>query len=108
MTYGYNFVLFAVDHLQGAVAQDLSSRYCPQSKALFLTRFGALFALFVVIALTLFFAANRRRKGRSAAALLYIVACALLAFAIGSAVLVLYGVSACNGAAAAGLFWDWP
>jgi len=108
MTHGYNFVLLAVDHLQVAVSQDLSSRYCPQTTALFLTRFWTLFALFVVAALTLFFAANRRRKGRSAAPRLFIIACALLAFAIGSGALVLYGLSGCRGAAAAGLFWDWP
>lgn len=101
-------VLLALDHLQVAVSQDLSSRYCPQSTALFLTRFWALFALLVAAALMLFFAAGRKAKGGSAAPLLHIAACVLLAFAIGGGALVLYGLSGCSGAAAAGLLWEWP
>jgi hypothetical protein len=108
MTYGYSVVLLAVDHLQVAVSQDLSSRYCPQSTALFLTRFWALFALFVVAALALLFAAHRRTEGTPAARPLRIAAWVLLAFAIGSGALVLYGLSGCSGPAAAGLFWEWP
>jgi hypothetical protein len=108
MTPGYNVVLLALDHLQTAVAQDLSSRYCPHSKALFLMRFWALFALFAAAALSLFLAAYRSTKRPSGRTPLYIVAGALLLFAIGSGALVLYGLSGCSGAAAEGLIWDWP
>ena len=108
MTLGYNVVLLALDHLQTAVAQDLSSRYCPHSKALFLMRFWALFALFAAAALSLFLAAYRGTKRPSGRTPLYIVAGALLLFAIGSGELVLYGLSGCSGPAAEGLIWDWP
>lgn len=108
MVYGHNVVLIAVDHLRMAVAQDLSTRYCPLDKAVFLTRFGALVAFFVAAALALFFVANRAKKGGAVPPLPHIVACVFLAFAIGSGALVLYGLSGCNGAAAAGLLWDWP
>jgi len=106
--YGSKVVLLALDHLQMAVAQDLASRYCPHSKAVFLSRFWVIFALFAGAALALFFAANRRAKRGSPAALPYIVAGALLIFAIGSGALVLYGLSGCSGVAAEGLIWDWP
>jgi hypothetical protein len=108
MAHGYEIVLLAVDHLQAAVAQDLSSRYCPHSSGVFLTRFFALFAMFVAAAVALLFAANRRSKGGSVPTLRYIAACALLAFAIGSGALILYGLSGCSGPAAEGLIWDWP
>jgi hypothetical protein len=107
MTPGYTVVLLAIDHLQMAVAQDLSSRYCPHDKAVFLMRFWTLFAVFAAAALALLLAANRRAK-RSARTPLYIVAGALLLFAIGSGALVLYGLSGCSGAAAEGLIWNWP
>ncbi len=107
MADGYKVVVLAVDHLRMAVSQDLSSRYCPESKAVFLTRVLALFAVFVAAALALF-VANRRKKGESVPLMLSIVACVLLAFAIGSGALVLYGLSGCSGAAAEGLLWDWP
>jgi hypothetical protein len=108
MACGYNVVLLAVDHLRMAVSQDLSSRYCPDSKAVFLTRVLALFAVFAALALSLLFVTNRRKKGGSVSPLPYIVACAVLAFAIGGGALVLYGLSGCSGAAAEGLLWDWP
>lgn len=108
MTPGYNVVLLAVDHLQMAVAQDLSSRYCPYSKAVFLMRFWALFAGFAAASLALFLAARRSTKRSSSRAQLYIVAVALLLFAIGSGALVLYGLTGCSGAAAEGLIWSWP
>jgi hypothetical protein len=108
MAHGYEIVLLAVDHLQAAVAQDLSSRYCPHSGGVFLTRLFALFAPIVAAALALLFAANRRSKGGSVPTLRYIAACALLAFAIGSGALILYGLSGCSGPAAEGLIWDWP
>ncbi len=107
MTLGYTVVLLAIDHLQMAVAQDLSSRYCPHNKAVFLMRFSALFVVFAAAALSLLLAAYRSTK-RSARAPLYVVAGALLLFAIGSGALVLYGLSGCSGAAAEGLIWDWP
>jgi hypothetical protein len=108
MAPGYVVVLLAIDHLQMAVAQDLSSRYCPHNKAIFLMRFWALFAVFASAALSLFLAAycsTKRPLGRTPR---YIVAGALLLFAIGSAALVLYGLSGCSGVAAEGLIRDWP
>lgn len=108
MTPGYKVVLLAVDQLQTAVAQELSSRYCPHGKAVFLTKLLALFAIFAAAALALFFAARRSTKGSSGRAQLYVVAAALLLFAIGSGALVLYGLSGCSGAAAEGLIWNWP
>jgi predicted anti-sigma-YlaC factor YlaD len=94
-----------VDHLHLAVAHDLSSRYCPHSKAIFLTRFWTLFALFAAVALAVFSAARKRTSARMP---LYIIAGIFLLFALGSGALVLYGLSGCSGAAAEGLIWDWP
>jgi hypothetical protein len=108
MTLGYTVVLLAIDHLQVAVAQDFSARYCPHSKADFLMRFWALFALFVAVALALFLTAYRNAKHPSRQTLLYIAAGAILLFAIGGGALVLYGLSGCSGVAAEGLIWDWP
>ena len=108
MTPDYTVVLVAIDPLQMAVAQDLSSRYCPHSKAIFLMRFWAIFAVFAGAALSLFLAAYRSPKGSSRRTTLYIVAGTLLLFAIGSGALVLYGLSGCSGTAAEGLIWDWP
>jgi|SRR5580700_4068910 hypothetical protein len=107
MTPGYAVVLLAVDGLQMAVRQELSSRYCPHGKAAFLMRCLALFAVFAAAALALFLAA-RSTKRPSARTPLYIAAGVLLLFAIGSGALVLYGLSGCSGAAAEGLIWDWP
>ena len=97
-----------MDHLQTAVAQDLSSRYCPHVKAVFLLRFWGIFAVFAAAALALFLGANRRAKRSPGGTSMYIVAVAVLLFAIGSGALVLYGLSGCSGAAAEGLIWDWP
>jgi hypothetical protein len=104
----YNVGLLALDHLQMAVAQELSSRYCPHSKAVFLTRSWALFAIFAAAGLSLFFAAYRSRKRSPAQTPLYVVAGAFFLFAIGSGALVLYALSGCSGTAAEGLIWDWP
>jgi hypothetical protein len=38
----------------------------------------------------------------------YIAACAVVLFAIGSGALVIFGLSGCGGATEAGLTWDWP
>jgi CHASE2 domain-containing sensor protein len=108
MTPGYKVVLLTIDHVQMAVAQDLSSRYCPRSNVVFLARFWALFAVFAAAALAMFLAASCSMKRPSNRTPLYIVAGASLLFAIGSGALVLYGVSGCSGAAAEGLIWDWP
>jgi len=97
MVQWHQLVIFALDHLQSAVVHDLASRYCPPSKGAFLMRFWLLFALFVLAAPAAFLAARRRA-----------IAWAVLVFAIGAGALVLYGLSGCNGAAAAGLFWEWP
>lgn len=91
-----------------AVAQDLSARYCPHDKAVFLMRFWTLFAVFAAVALALFFAASRSTKPPSGRVPLYLVGGVLLLFAIGSGVFVLYGLSGCAGTAAEGLTWDWP
>ena len=108
MTPGYKVVFLAIDPAEMAVAQDLSSRYCPHSNAVFLGRFWALFAVFAVAALALFLTASRSTRRPSNRTPLYIVAGALLLFAIGSGALVLYGLSGCSGTAAEGLIWDWP
>ena len=114
MVYRYQTLLLAIDHVQSAVSQELSSRYCPFDKTIFLTRFWALFALLVVGALSLSIAARRKWKRKwnaeaeAGPRLASIAGWALLAFALGSGALVLYGLSGCSGAAAAGLFWDWP
>ena len=108
MAYGYKAVLLAVDQLQMAVAQDLSSRYCPHSNPVFLARSWALFATFAVLAVALFLAANRSTKRPSGRTLPYVLAGVLLLFAIGSGGLVLYGLSGCSGVATEGLIWDWP
>ncbi len=108
MTPEYTVVLLAIDHSQIAVAQEFSSRYCPHSKAIFLMRFWALFALFAAAGLALFVTAYRSPKRPSLRMPLYVVAGALLLFAIGGGGLVLYGLSGCSGAAAEGLIWNWP
>jgi len=108
MTPPYSVVFLAIDHLQVAVAQDLSSRYCPHSKAAFLAKLWALFAVFLATTLALFIAANRSTKRPSGRMALYIVAGGLLLFAIGGCALILYGLSGCSGAASEGLIWDWP
>jgi hypothetical protein len=108
MVHGYKVVALVVDHLRIAVSQDLSSRYCPENKTVFLTRGLALFAICVAVGLGPLFIANRRKKGGSVPPLRPIVAWVLLTFAVGSAALVLYGLSGCSGVAAEGLLWDWP
>ena len=109
MAHGLKIVLLTIDHLQAAVAQEFSVRYCPHSKAIFLTRFWGITALCIAVAALLFFAGNRRKKSNaSAAAALYAGACALLLFTLGSGALVLYGLSGCSGPAAEGLIWEWP
>lgn len=101
-------VLLAVDHLYVAVADDLSSRYCPVDRTLFLGRLGFLFAAFACIAVLLFLFARFSRGNASRKELAYIAACAVAAFAIGSGALVIFGLSGCSGATQAGLTWDWP
>jgi hypothetical protein len=108
MTPGYKVVLLAIDSLQMAVGQDLSARYCPHSKVVFLMRFWTIFAVFVIAALLPILAAHRSTKSPSGRAPLYLAAGILLLFAIGGAALVLYGLSGCSGVAAEGLIWDWP
>lgn len=108
MTHGYAIALLAMDPLQMAVAQDLSSRYCPHSKSVFLLRCFVLFAAFVAVAVSLFFIAYRSHKRPGARAALIVAAGAVLLFAIGAGALVLYGLSGCSGGAAEGLIWDWP
>jgi hypothetical protein len=94
--------------LEVSIGQDFAARYCPHSKAIFMMRFGTLFAVFVIVALVLLIAARRRATRGFAPSTLYVFGCGLLVFAIGSAVLILYGISGCSGVAAEGLIWDWP
>ena len=70
-------------------------------------RFWGIFAVFAAAALSLFLTAYRSTKRPAGRMPLYIVAGALLLFAIGAGALVLYGLSGCSGAAAEGLIWDW-
>jgi heme A synthase len=101
-------VFLALDHAQMAVAQDLSARYCPHDKLVFLTRLFASFAGFAVVGLAALLAAYRGRERSSSRTALYAFAVIVLMFAIGSAAFVLYGLSGCNGPPAEGLTWDWP
>jgi hypothetical protein len=91
-----------------AVAHDLSYRYCPYSKTVFATKSLVLAAFFAAVALVVFVAARRRSKTGSGAYSLYVMAGAVLLFAIGSGALVLYGLGGCSGPPAEGLIWDWP
>ena len=101
-------LFLAVDHLQSAVAQEFMARYCPHSKAAFLTKLGVFTSLFILAAVALFFAGKRVTDHRIIAPPYRIAACALLAFTLGTAALMLYGLSGCSGAPAEGLIWDWP
>ena len=101
-------VFLTLDHAQMAVAQDLSARYCPHSKLLFLTRMCAIVAGLAVVGLAAFLAAYRGRERSSSRTALYALAAVVLLFAIGIAALVLYGLSGCSGPPAEGLTWDWP
>jgi hypothetical protein len=100
-------LVFAVDHLYSAVAYDLSSRYCPVDRNLFLGRLGASLAVLACIALLLFLFARFRVRARGKERA-YVAACAVAVFAIGSGALVSLGLSGCGGATQAGLTWDWP
>ena len=100
--------VLAVDQLFDAVANDLSSRYCPVDRTLFLGRLGILLAAFACIALLLFSLAKFRRLDAQRKQLMFIAACAVAAFAIGSGALVIFGLSGCGGATEAWLTWDWP
>ncbi|HEV3153705.1 MAG TPA: hypothetical protein VGZ02_07885 [Candidatus Baltobacteraceae bacterium] len=91
-----------------SIAQEFAARYCPQDKGVFLTRFWIMFAFAAVVALCVFFAAQRRRNRGLSAARLSIFASVVFLFAIGGAALILYGLAGCTGPAAAGLTWDWP
>jgi hypothetical protein len=102
-----NFVL-AVDSQYVSIINELSSRYCPVDRTVFLGRLVLLFATLIGVALFVFAfgkfrAANSRRKE-----LAYIGACAVAAFAIGSGLLVIFGLSGCGGGSEAGPTWDWP
>lgn len=101
-------LISAVDSLYVAVAHDLSSRYCPVDRAVFLGRLGILAAAFACIALLLFSFAKFRKQNAQGKELGYIAAGAVAVFAIGSSALVIFGLSGCGGATEAGLIWDWP
>ena len=94
--------------LYAAVANDMSSRYCPVDRTLFLGRLGVLVAALGGIALLILAIARFRVRNPRRRELAYIGACAIAAFAIGSGALVIFGLSGCAGATQAGLTWDWP
>jgi hypothetical protein len=91
-----------------ALAKDLSSRYCPVDRTIFLSRLGVLLAVCACIGLLLFAFAKYRKQSAQRRERAYIAACAVAAFAIGGAALVIFGLSGCGGATEAGLTWDWP
>ena len=94
--------------LSAAVANDLSARYCPVDRTLFLGRLAVFVAIFAGAALLLLAVAKLRARNVQGKELAYIGACAAIAFAIGSGALVIFGLSGCGGATEAGLTWDWP
>lgn len=100
--------VLAVDHLYAAVADDLSSRYCPVARSLFVGRLGLLLAALACVALLFFAFAQFRSRSAQRKTLAYIAACAIALFAIGYGTLVIAGLSGCGGASEAGLTWDWP
>ena len=108
MTHVELSLFLAVDHVQTAVAQEFLARYCPHSKAIFLTRLGVFAALFILAAVALFFAGRRKADCGILDSPYRIAAFALIAFTAGSAALMLFGLSGCSGAPAEGLTWDWP
>lgn len=95
-----------VDSLYAAVAHELSSRYCPAIRSVFFLRLGLSVTPLLIIALLLF--AAGARKARPVHAPANLAAYAIVAFTVGSSLLILYGLSGCGGASAAGLTWDWP
>jgi hypothetical protein len=101
-------LVFASDHLYAAVANDLSSRYCPVDRSLFLGRLGIFLGVFALIALLLFSFAKLKSRNVHGKEVAYVCACAVAMFAIGSGALVMLGLSGCGGATEAGLTWDWP
>lgn len=101
-------ILFAVDSLYATVTHDLSSRYCPTDKTVFLGRLGILIAAFAGVALLLLLFAKFRTQNAQRREMAYMCACAFAVFAIGGGILTLIGLSGCGGEAEAGLIWEWP
>lgn len=91
-----------------ALINDLSSRYCPVDRTIFLERLGLIFALLAGLSLLLFAVGRLGAKYSHRKELAYIAAWAVVAFAIGSGLLVILGLSGCGGGSQAGLTWDWP
>ena len=98
MVHVIEVVLIAVDHLAVAVTQELSSRYCPVSKGLFLIELFVLLAIFCVVGLVLI------RRGNTAR----LAGIFVLLFAVGGAALDLFGLSGCGAHFTPGLTWDHP
>lgn len=101
-------VAAVLDPLTTAVIRDLSSRYCPVDKSIFVGRFGIAVAALAAIALLLFVIAQFGAKNVRRKELTYFGACALAVFAVGYAALVIFGLSGCGGGSTPGLTWDWP
>lgn len=96
------------DALYVALAKDLSSRYCPVERTIFLSRLGILLTLCACIAVLLFSFAKFSKQSAQFKQRVYIAACALAIFAIGGGVLAIFGLSGCGGSTEAGLTLDWP
>lgn len=90
------------------VAHDLSSRYCPIDRGLFVARVALTVGTVACIALLLFAVGRFKRLQPNRRMTWYIAACAVALFAAGSGALVIFGLSGCGGATEAGLTWDWP
>lgn len=87
-----------MDHLAAAVAQELSSRYCPTNKETFLIALFLLVAAFCIAGVIL------QRSGRVAR----IAGILLILFAIGGAGMDLFGFLGCGPHITPGLTWDYP
>lgn len=90
------------------IVHDLSSRYCPVDRALFVERLAVTLAAVACIALLLSAVGRFKRLEPNRKQTWYIAACAVALFAAGSGMLVIFGLSGCGGATEAGLTWDWP
>ena len=99
--------MIAVDHLTSAVAEALSSGYCPTNKAAFLGSLAALVGIFCIAGIAAIAAARRKDNDRARHAL-RIAGTVLVVFAIGAAALNLFGLSGCGPHATAGVTRDWP
>lgn len=99
---------FETDGLYAAVAHDLSARYCPVDRTVFVGRLEWLTAAFIGVALLVFAVGTIKAKNPRSKQTFSIVAGSVAAFAIGGALLVVLGLSGCLAGTEAGLTWNWP